>query len=92
MHGYELAKSYFDYFCRREWHQCTTFMPVSREQSIYKFSAIAASLGISSLAVAAVYYRFVWNMHATGGEFPVAEAAATLLLTLGGAVSSHPNQ
>ena len=39
--------------------------------------------------MAAVYYRFVWNMNATGGEFPVAEAAATLLLTLGGAVSSN---
>lgn len=58
-----------------------------REQSVYKVSAIAASLGISSLAVAAVWYRFVWHLNDTGGEFPVGEAAATLLLTLGGAVS-----
>lgn len=57
-----------------------------REQSVYKVSAIAASLGISSLAVAAVWYRFVWHLNDSGGEFPVGEAAATLLLTLGGAV------
>ena len=50
-------------------------------------SAIAASLGISSLAVAAVWYRFVWHLNDTNGELPVGEAAATLLLTLGGAVS-----
>lgn len=58
---------------------------VRREQMVYKVSAIAASLGVISLAVAAVYLRFHWHMEA-GGEFPWAEAAATLLLTIGGAV------
>lgn len=53
---------------------------------VYKVSAIAASLGVTSLAVTAVYLRFHWHMQA-GGEFPWAEAAATLLLTIGGAVS-----
>jgi hypothetical protein len=49
-------------------------------------SAIAATLGIGSLAVAAIYYRFAMHMAASGGEFPLGEAAATLLLTMGGAV------
>jgi thiol:disulfide interchange protein len=53
---------------------------------VYKVSAIAASLGVTSLAVAAVWLRFHWHMEA-GGDFPWAEAAATLLLTIGGAVS-----
>lgn len=57
-----------------------------REQMVYKVSAIAASLGVTSLAVAAVWLRFHWHMEA-GGDFPWAEAAATLLLTIGGAVS-----
>ena len=56
---------------------------------VYKVSAIAASLGVTSLAVAAVWLRFHWHMEA-GGEFPWAEAAATLLLTIGGAVSRSP--
>ena len=54
---------------------------------MYKMSAIAATSGIGSLAVAAVYYRFAMHMATTGGQFPLGEAAATLLLTLGGAVS-----
>ena len=53
-------------------------------------SAVAASLGVASLAVAAVYYRFVWHLQEAGGDFPMGEAAATLLLTLGGAVSPEP--
>ena len=64
-----------------------------REQTVYKMSAIAATLGIGSLAVAAIYYRFAMHMAASGGEFPLGEAAATLLLTMGGAVSPwvcHP--
>lgn len=57
-----------------------------REQWIYKVSAIAASLGVTSLAVVAVYYRFAWHMDSSGGDFPWVEAAATLALTIGGAV------
>ena len=63
------------------------FGGLHREQTVYKMSAIAATLGIGSLAVAAIYYRFAMHMAASGGEFPLYEAAATLLLTMGGAVS-----
>jgi hypothetical protein len=52
---------------------------------VYKVSAIAASAGVISLAIVAVYLRFYWHMEA-GREFPWVEAAATLLLTIGGAV------
>ena len=54
----------------------------------YQMSAIAASLGVTSLAVAAVYCRFSWHMDGSDGTFPWADAAATLLLTIGGAVSA----
>ncbi len=57
-----------------------------REQVVYKVSAIAASLGVTSLAVVAVYFRFAWHMSSSGSEFPWVEAAATLALTIGGAV------
>lgn len=57
-----------------------------REQVVYKISAIAASLGVTSLAIAAVYYRFAWHMDRTV-EFPWVEAAATLALTIGGAIA-----
>lgn len=53
---------------------------------VYQTSAIAASLGVTSLAVAAVYLRFHWHMASGDGAFPWAEAAATLLLTFGGAI------
>ena len=52
----------------------------------YKVSAIAASVGVTALAIAAVYYRFSWHMR-DGAEFPTLEAVATLLLTIGGVVS-----
>ena len=55
---------------------------------MYKVSAIAASLGVTSLAVVAVYYRFAWHMSSGSGDFPWIEAAATLALTIGGAVSA----
>ncbi len=57
-----------------------------REQMTYKVSAIAASVGVTALAIAAVYYRFSWHMR-DGAEFPTLEAVATLLLTIGGVVS-----
>ena len=57
-----------------------------REQAVYKFSAIAASLGVTVLAIAAVHYRFTWHAR-QGGEIPYAEAVATFLLTIGGVVS-----
>ena len=32
----------------------------------YQFSALAATLGVSALAVAATYLRFEWHMEADG--------------------------
>ena len=58
----------------------------------YKVSAIAASVGVTALAIAAVHYRFSWHIR-DGAEFPIAEAVATLLLTVGGVVRTltrHP--
>ena len=57
-----------------------------REQTTYKVAAIAASAGVTAMAISAVYFRFTWNMR-DGSEFPMLEAAATLLLTFGGVVS-----
>ena len=56
-----------------------------REQTTYKFAAILASTGVTAMAITAVYFRFTWHMR-DGAEFPVLEAAATLLLTFGGVV------
>ena len=57
----------------------------NREQMTYKVSAIAASIGVTALAIAAVHYRFSWHIR-DGADFPTLEALATLLLTVGGVV------
>ncbi|BDA45578.1 beta-carotene 3-hydroxylase, chloroplastic (Fragment) [Coccomyxa sp. Obi] len=57
----------------------------AREQTTYKIAAIAASTGVTAMAITAVYFRFTWNMR-DGVDFPTLEAAATLLLTFGGVV------
>lgn len=46
-----------------------------------------ASTGVTAMAISAIWFRFTWNMR-DGSDFPVLEAAATLLLTFGGVVSS----
>ena len=56
-----------------------------REQTTYKLAAIVASSGVTAMAISAVYFRFSWHMQ-NGSEFPMLEAAATLLLTFGGVV------
>lgn len=56
-----------------------------REQSTYKFAAVAATTGITAMAITAVYLRFTWHIK-EGADFPMLEAAATLLLTFGGVV------
>lgn len=58
-----------------------------RHQLTYKIAAISASLGVTSLAIVAVHYRFAWHMR-NGGDVPWAEAALTILLTFGGVVSA----
>ena len=55
-----------------------------REQLVYKFSAIAATVGIVALAAFAVHARFSWMREE--GDVPATEAAATMLLALGGMV------
>ena len=58
--------------------------PNDREQLVYKFSAIAATVGIVALAAFAVHARFSWMREE--GDVPATEAAATMLLALGGMV------
>ncbi|KAJ4850461.1 Phospholipase A2 crotoxin acid subunit CA [Turnera subulata] len=41
------------------------------ERLNYLVAAIISSVGFTSMAVVAVYYRFLWQME--GGEFPIAE-------------------
>uniref|UniRef100_A0A453J0S6 beta-carotene 3-hydroxylase n=1 Tax=Aegilops tauschii subsp. strangulata TaxID=200361 RepID=A0A453J0S6_AEGTS len=55
------------------------------ERRTYLVAALMSSLGITSMAAAAVYYRFAWQME--GGEIPVTEMLGTLALSVGAAVS-----
>nr|AOS51477.1 beta-carotene 3-hydroxylase [Calamus jenkinsianus] len=54
------------------------------ERLTYLVAAVMSSLGITSMAVAAVYYRFYWQME--GGEVPVTEMLGTFSLSVGAAV------
>lgn len=62
------------------------YLHKNREQLVYKFSAIAATVGIVALAAFAVHARFSWMREE--GDVPATEAAATMLLALGGMVRS----
>ncbi|KAF8780444.1 hypothetical protein HU200_001566 [Digitaria exilis] len=53
------------------------------ERRTYLVAAVMSSLGITSMAAAAVYYRFAWQMD---GEIPVTEMVGTLALSVGAAV------
>lgn len=64
--------------------QKSTSFDSLREQLVYKFSAIAATVGIVALAAFAVHARFSWMREE--GDVPATEAAATMLLALGGMV------
>ncbi|XP_031482038.1 beta-carotene 3-hydroxylase 1, chloroplastic-like [Nymphaea colorata] len=55
-----------------------------KERATYLLAAVMSSLGITSMAAAAVYYRFSWHME--GGEVPVAEMFGTFALSVGAAV------
>ena len=57
---------------------------VNSEQATYRVAAIAATVGFFAVAAAAVHARFSW--HRPDGDVPPVEAAATLLLALGGVV------
>ncbi|XP_043719784.1 beta-carotene hydroxylase 2, chloroplastic-like [Telopea speciosissima] len=54
------------------------------ERFTYLIAAVMSSLGITSMAVASVYYRFYWQME--GGEVPVSEFFGTFALSVGAAV------
>ncbi|EFJ41365.1 beta-carotene hydroxylase chloroplast precursor [Volvox carteri f. nagariensis] len=55
----------------------------TKEAMAYRFSAIAATVLVLSIAVVATYYRFHWHL-AEEGDVPLDEVAATLLLVFGG--------
>ncbi|XP_038976283.1 beta-carotene hydroxylase 2, chloroplastic-like [Phoenix dactylifera] len=60
---------------------------IARKQSerrTYLAAAVMSSLGITSMAVAAVYYRFYWQME--GGAVPMTEMFGTFALSVGAAV------
>ncbi|RVW43259.1 Beta-carotene 3-hydroxylase 1, chloroplastic [Vitis vinifera] len=54
------------------------------ERYTYLVAAMMSSLGITSMAIVAVYYRFSWQME--GGEIPVLEMLGTFALSVGAAV------
>lgn len=54
------------------------------ERYTYLFAAVASTLGITSMAAGAVYYRFVWQMQ--GEEVPYVEMLGTFLLAVGATV------
>ncbi|KAJ4954847.1 hypothetical protein NE237_011630 [Protea cynaroides] len=54
------------------------------ERYTYLVAAVMSSLGITSMAVAAVYSRFYWQME--GREVPVSEMFGTFALSVGAAV------
>ncbi|KAG1362377.1 Beta-carotene hydroxylase 1, chloroplastic [Cocos nucifera] len=54
------------------------------ERRTYLMGAVMSSLGITFMAIAAVYYRFYWQME--GGEVPVTEMLGTFALSVGAAV------
>lgn len=54
------------------------------ERSTYLVAAVMSSLGITTMAVSAVYGRFSWQME--GGEVPYAEMFGTFALSVGAAV------
>ncbi|PKA59599.1 Beta-carotene 3-hydroxylase, chloroplastic [Apostasia shenzhenica] len=54
------------------------------ERRAYLVAAVMSSFGITSMAVAAVYYRFAWQME--GGDVPLSEMLGTFSLSVGAAV------
>lgn len=54
------------------------------ERHAYFFAAVASSIGITSMAAGAVYYRFVWQMQ--GAEVPYPEIFGTFALAVGATV------
>jgi beta-carotene 3-hydroxylase len=57
------------------------------ERRTYLVAAVMSSLGFTSMAVAAVYYRFHWQLE--GGDVPMTEMFGTFALSVGAAVSGR---
>ncbi|KAL2641896.1 hypothetical protein R1flu_009483 [Riccia fluitans] len=55
------------------------------ERKTYLFAAIASTTGFATLAVAAVFYRFIWQMQGSG-EIPYGEIFGTFSLAVGAAI------
>ncbi|KMZ56229.1 beta-carotene hydroxylase 1 [Zostera marina] len=55
-----------------------------KERRTYLVAAVVSSLGFTAMAIAAVYYRFSWQMK--GSEIPVSEIVGTFALSVGAAV------
>ncbi|CAN0902837.1 hypothetical protein LINGRAHAP2_LOCUS22223 [Linum grandiflorum] len=54
------------------------------ERTTYLVAAVMSSLGITSMAVMSVYYRFHWQFE--GGEMPLSEMFSTFAFSMGAAV------
>ncbi|VFQ58282.1 unnamed protein product [Cuscuta campestris] len=54
------------------------------ERFTYLVAAVMSSLGVTAMAVLAVYYRFAWQME--GGEIPYIEMFGTFALSVGAAI------
>ncbi|XP_006652681.2 beta-carotene hydroxylase 2, chloroplastic-like [Oryza brachyantha] len=54
------------------------------ERRTYLVAAVMSSLGVTSAGVAAVYYRFHWQLE--GGDVPMTEMFGTFALSVGAAV------
>eukprot|EP00775_Hariotina_reticulata_P001486 gene1486-1826_t len=57
-----------------------------KQQLTYQISAIAATTGVSALAVLATYYKFSKHMTGPDMAFPWLDMAGTLALVIGGVV------
>jgi beta-carotene 3-hydroxylase len=55
-----------------------------RQQITYQVSAIAATTGVSALAILATYYKFSRHMTGPDSPFPWLDMAGTLMLVVGG--------
>jgi hypothetical protein len=62
------------------------FTIVCRQQLTYQISAIAATTGVSALAVLATYYKLCQHMTGPEMAFPWLDMAGTLALVFGGVV------
>jgi hypothetical protein len=56
-----------------------------REQLTYQASAIAATIGVTGIAILTTYLRFEWHLE-EDGQMPWLELLATLILVAGGVV------